>query len=171
MTHEHDVTPADEVQQTLDAASFQAAVNNELTLYQNTGDARFIWRAVIRHHEANVAMPAVLVAKLAEWGGRVQTVSSPHAIVLALELKGTAKDKIGPSHSAAYRRRWRLASEVQLLHRLAPDKTLDQAIKNVARDRGKSVGQVKKAYYDVFTASMQAPDETAPVQGLLQTWR
>ena len=171
MTHERDVTPADEVQRALDAANFQAAVNNELTLYRNTGDARFVWRAVMRYHEANITMPAVLVAKLAEWGGRVQTVSSPDAIVLALELKGSAKDKIGPSHSAAYRRRWRLASEVQLLHRLAPDKTLDQAIENVARNRRKSIAQVKRAYHDVFTASMQAPDETAAVQGLIQTWR
>lgn len=168
----HDENRAgDRLQRDIEEAGFSAAVSNEVALYRNTGDARFLWRAVMLHNDAARPLPVELVAKLAEWGSKVQTLAAPDAIAQALELRGSKKDKIGPRHAITYRRRWRLASEVDLVHRLRPDKSLTEAMKTVARNRGKSFAVVKKAYHDIFTAPVRAHCASASVQDLLQAWR
>lgn len=165
---------ADELQRSVQEASFNAAVQNEITLYANTGDGRYVWRLIALYHEARRALPWEVVAKLAAWGDKIQGLTTPAAIAEALELKGSSKHKRGPSNAAAYRKRWRLASEVDLVRRLFPGiKTLKAAFKVVAANRGLSVPVVKRAYHDVFTATQTQPaaDASTVIQDLLQTWR
>lgn len=160
----------------LDDITFQNDVDNDLALYLNTGDARFVWRAIARHHGAGKPLPPALMSKLAQWAGRVLALSGADQIAHALELVGTGKDKIGPSHSSAYRRKWKLASEVQIVRRLRPDLSLKDAFEVVARNTGKSVPVVKRAYHDTMTAptgrAKRAAKKRAPqLQYVLSAWR
>lgn len=154
-------------------------VGAELALYTNTGDARFIWRAVARCHAADAPLPPVIVDKLAQWAALVQPLAEPAALVAALELSGSAKSKIGPKHSAAYRRRWRLAGEVSTVMRMIPDRKpnkgkLRKALAIVAHRRGLSVSVVKAAYHQTVTADDRGADKldrAAELQAALRAWR
>lgn len=131
---------------------FNCDIQNELALYRGTRDARYVWRAIALFHEAGRPLPPEFMAKLADWAGRVQQLSDPKKIAAALELTGSEKRHVGPSHSRAHERRWRLASEVQTVRRLRPKLTLAEAIAIVARNRGMSEAKIKKDYHAVFTA-------------------
>lgn len=116
----------------LERESHVHEVNNEITLYHNTGDARFFWRAFLLIHESGEPMPQNFLDKLAQWGNRVIQAKTPQEIATAIEMTGDDKKHIGPKHSEAYRRRWRLASEVQIVKRLYKIKLI-KAIETVAK--------------------------------------
>lgn len=132
----------------LEDREFTSIIQDELTLYRQTGDARFIWKAVILFNEAGRQLPTEFMEKLAQWGALVQDASEPKEIALALELSGKEKQRIGPNNSRAYERRWHVASEVQQVQRLYRT-SLTSAIMTVARNRGLSVAKVKKDHDSV----------------------
>lgn len=133
-------------------AEFIRAVNNDAERYRATGDARFVWKVIARYAQADKPLPMDYVRKLAEWGGKLQQISKPADIATALELSGHDKEHVGPARSAAFSKRWRLASEVHRVQRLHAG-TLIDAIRIVARNSGKTLAVVKKAYHDVFNAT------------------
>lgn len=141
----------------LEEQEFNCDIQNELALYRGTGDARYVWRAIAQFQEAERPLPTEFMAKLADWAGRVQQLSDPKKIAAALELSGSEKQHVGPKHSRAYERRWRLASEVQTVRRLRPKLTLAESIAIVARNRGLNHAKVKKDYHAIFTAPLRKP--------------
>jgi hypothetical protein len=169
-------TPADDALRQFMDAEFDRHIRNELSLYQATGDARFVWRAIGRFDMAGRPLPAEFVRKLSVWGAKVQNLSDPKSIAAALELSGTGKSKVGPKHSAAFKKRWRLGSEVLTLMKLHPSLALGAAIKAVARNNALSVAKVKSAYHAVFTApateAQRQRAETAgsELHGVLSQW-
>lgn len=153
-------------------AEFTRAVNNDLARYQATGDARFVWKAIGRYAQADKPLPMDYLRKLAEWGGKIQQLARPAEITAALELSGDEKNKVGPAHSAAYTKRWRLASEVQRVHLMRPG-PLIAAIRIVAQNSGESVSVVKRSYHAVFTAPVKQPRRPAPTDltSIISGWR
>jgi hypothetical protein len=126
-------------------------VNNKITLYHNTGDARYFWRAFLLLREAKKPIPEDVLSKIAKYAEGLISAKTPREIAAALELAGDEKSHTGPKHSQAYAKRWRLASEVQLVKRLRPSLPLKSAIQIVARNRGLTVAKVKADYHRVFT--------------------
>ena len=133
---------------------FIRTVNNDVARYHATGDARFVWKVIARYAQANKPLPMDYVHKLAEWGGKLQQISKPADIATALELSGDEKNKVGPKHSAAYTKRWRLASEVQQVHQrpFGPPISIAEAIRIVARNRALPVSVVHGAFYSLQKA-------------------
>lgn len=152
-------------------------VNNEITLYHNTGDARFFWRAFLLIREAKKPIPEDVLSKIAEYANGLISAKTPREIAAALELAGDGKSHSGPKHSQAYVRRWRLASEVQTVMRLRPSLSLKTAIEIVARNRGLTVAKVKAAYHRVFTeplgraAKGKQKNQTQSLANIMETWR
>ena len=136
-------------------------VNNEIALYQQTGDARFFWKAIIELHEHREPIPESYMAQIVRWANSILRLSEPREIATALELTGDGKRKVGPSHSDAFEKRWRLASEVQIVKRLRPSLSLDAALKIVARNRSETFAKVKGAYHSVFTAPVAKQSKKA----------
>lgn len=126
-------------------------VNNEITLYRQTGDARFFWRAFLLLHESGKDVPKDFMDKLAKFANKLLHAKTPNEIAFALELVGDEKKHIGPKHSQAYYRRWRLASEVQIVQRQYRIK-LSEAIAAVARNNCLSIAKVKGDYHKIFSA-------------------
>jgi hypothetical protein len=156
----------------LEEREFNCEIQNELVLYRSTGDARFVWKAIMLFAEAGKTLPVEFIAKLAEWGGMIQHLSAPEEITAALDLTGEKRQPVGPKHSEAYRLRWRLASEVQMVHKVKGG-TLLGAFTVVARNRGLSAAVVKKAYHSVFTAPAKSNRSTGATQlsDALKNWR
>lgn len=156
----------------LEECQFNTEVQNELTLYRNTGDARFFWKAIMLFAEAGKPLPVEFTSKLAAWGALIQHLSTPDDITATLELTGEKKQPVGPKHSEAYRLRWRLASEVQMAQR-ARGGSLVSAFGVVARNRGLSVSVVKKAYHSIFTSPIKSnrPTGTMQLSEALKAWR
>ena len=124
-------------------------VNNEIHLYHATGDARFFWRAYRRLHKAGEPIPQDFLNKIAEFASSILSNDDLSALPKALELAGSDKSHIGPKQSALYRRRWKIASEVEMVKDLYKISTT-QAIKAVAENRELSFGNVKKIHWQVF---------------------
>ncbi len=167
-----DATEFDRLNVQIKHMEFVRTVNNELALFQNTGDARFFWRAFLRIREAGQPIPDDFLDKLAQWGAKLLTARTPHEIAAALELTGDDKRYVGPKKSDAYRRRWMIASEVknvQSLYRLK----LTKAIETVARNRGLSVPKVKRDYHEVFTAPLKQtkPKKSGTLDAAMRAWR
>lgn len=146
-------------------------VNEEIQLYRNTGDARFLWRAFLLMRRAGDPIPEDLMLKFEEWGRKLIAADSPRKIASALELAGGPKRHIGPKHGAAYRMRFRLAAEVanvQKLYRI----TLTEAIAAVAHNNGVTAAVVKKAYHQVVPAkkSRQAMQTSREIDHTLRIW-
>lgn len=146
-------------------------VNNEITLYRQTGDARFFWKAIMLLHEHREPVPEQYMAQIVKWAGKVQSISEPREIAAALELSGDAKRKVGPKHSAAYEKTWRLASEVKNVKNLRAGTSLAKAIGIVARNKGLPLPVVKAAYHEVFTAPVTKQSRKAPRQNLADAMR
>lgn len=157
----------------LDERQFNCEVQNELTLYRGTGDARFVWKAIMLYAEAKKPLPAEFVTDLAVWGARVQTLSKPGDIAAALELTGRKdRHRIGPHDSAAFTKRWLLASEVQRVMKAKRCRP-GEAKALVARNRGLSESVVAKAYHAVFTAPIskrRGRREADPLGEVLRAW-
>jgi hypothetical protein len=145
-------------------------VQNECTLYRNTGDGRFLWRAFLRLHGAKEPIPQAILDRLAHWGGRLLGAQDPKEIAAALELSGDEKKHIGPKQSESYRKRWRLASEVCIVRDLYKI-SLTKAIAAVARNSGLSVATVKGAYDDVFRAPLRERKSPTDLTSALNNWR
>ena len=148
------------------------SVNDELALYRNTGDARFFWRAFLLIRQAGQPIPDDFLNKISQWGGKLLAAQTPTEIAMALELSGNDKRHLGPKQSAAYRRRWELASEVHSvrdLYRLR----LSKAIEIVARNRGLSVAKVKHDYHAVSTAPLKQtkPEKGGTLDEAMRAWR
>lgn len=147
-------------------------VNEEIVLFNNTRDGRFLWRAFVLLHKAGEPMPPTMLDVMAEWGRKLQDAASPVEIARALDLYGTQKKHIGPAHGAAYRKRWMVASEVRLIQEQyrVP---LKEAISVVARNGGLSVPKVKKDYHAVFTAPLKKKNTGGQniLAKTLKTWR
>lgn len=153
--------------------AFTWKVNNELTLYLSTGDARFFWRAFLLLHKDGRPIPQNFMDKFAQIGERILQTTDVTALPAALELAGSAKDHIGPKQSAAYRARRRLASEVAMV-RSGYKISLSEAIRIVARNKKMSVAKVKKAYHDIFTAPLSTDNKSTEGDSLTQLaalWR
>ncbi len=153
--------------------AFTWKVNNELTLYLSTGDARFFWRAFLLLHKDGRPIPQNFMDKFAQMGERILQTTDVTALPAALELAGSAKDHIGPKQSAAYRARRILASEVAMV-RDGYKISLSEAIRIVARNNKMSVAKVKKAYHDIFTAPLSADSKSTEDDSLTQLatlWR
>lgn len=151
-------------------------VNNEITLYQNTGDARFFWRAFLTLREAGEPIPEDFLSKLAQWGSKLIRAQTPTEIASALELGGDEKRHIGPAHSAAYYKRWRLASEVQTMMKMRPTLKLAEAIRIVAKNSGMTTSKVKADYHKVFTAPVSKAGKSRANKGhslnqAMNAWR
>lgn len=160
----------DPITASIQEQDFACRIQNNLALYENTGDARYVWRAIFLFHEAKKPLPPALMAKLVDWGGRVQSISDPKEIAAALELTGDNRRHVGPRHSQAYQRRWRIASEVKIVRSLRASLTLAQAIQIVARNRGLTVAKVKKDYYGTFPAPRRR-DKAQDLSQAMQAWR
>ena len=147
-------------------------VNNEITLFHNTGDARFFWRAFLLIREEGKPIPDDFLDKIAQWGGKLLTARTPTEIAAALELTGDDKRHVGPKQSEAYRRRWMIASEVKNMQRFYRVK-LSKAIEIVARNRGLSVPKVKRDYHEVFTAPLKQtkPKKSGTLDEAMRAWR
>lgn len=145
---------------------FNTRVNREFELYLDSGDGRFLWRAFLLLHEAGQPIPQNLLDKLAQWGGRLLTAKDPREIAAALELSGA-------KHSAAYRKRWRLAMEVNQVKELFNLATLKEAIEVVARNRKLKFSVVENNYHSVFTADAgknKPRDAEHALTGVMNTW-
>ena len=140
----------DEYQKRNEHEALVMSVNNEIHLFHATGDARFFWRAYRRLHQAGEPIPQSYLDVLADFAGRILMTENVAELPAALGLAGSEKAHIGPKQSAAYRRRWHLASEVLMVRDLYK-MSLADAIKTVARNRGLSAATVKKAHYEIFT--------------------
>ena len=148
-------------------------VNNEITLYQQTGDARFFWRAFLIIHESGDPIPKDFIDKLAKFAEKLLQTKSPQELATALELTGDEKRHIGPKHSEAYRKRWRLASEVRTVKELYKIPLL-KAIEAVARNNNLSAFKVRKDYHSVFTAGIRKANKDAAATSLssaVNGWR
>lgn len=132
-------------------------VNNEVALFENTGDGRFFWRAIVRIVESGETLPTSYTKKLAEIGGNLLTAITPNEIAAALEFAGDKGAHIGPKQSRAYVKRWRLASEVRQVKDFYSI-PLARAIEAVARNNKLTVSKVKKDYHSIFTK--QRPKQT-----------
>lgn len=148
------------------------AINNEIAQYQNTGDARFFWRAVLRINKAGEPLPEDFQREIAQFARAMLQAGTAPELARATGMAGSAKKHRGPVQSAAYTRNWRLASEVKTLLQLHPKLTLTAAIAAVARDRGLSVALVKKAYHATFTAT-KPKRKKAPtaLDDAMRAWR
>lgn len=149
------------------------AVNNEISLYQNTGDARFFWQAFLMIHEKGDPMPQDFLDKLAQWGRGAIQAQTPKEVAVALELSGDGKKHLGPKQSATYEKRWRLASEVKTVKNLYRI-SLIEAIRAVARNNSLPIHKVKSVYHEVFKASGKESKKRTAEKSLvsvLATWR
>lgn len=148
-------------------------VNNEITLYQQTGDARFFWRAFLIIHESGDPIPKDFINKLAKFGEKLLQTKTPQELATALELTGDTKKHVGPKHSLAYEKRWRLASEVRTVKELYKI-SLQKAIEAVARNNNLSAFKVRKDYHSVFTAGVHKANKDAAATSLssaVNAWR
>lgn len=153
-------------------------VNNEITLYQATGDGRFFWRAFLTLYEAGEPLPSNFLAKFAQLGNSLLSATTPQEISAALEFSANdGRRHVGPKHSRAYEKRWRLASEVKTVLRLRPELSLVAAKRIVARNRGLSLAEVSKTYHDVFTAplrksrAIEAKKNERQIDSVLRSWK
>jgi hypothetical protein len=148
-------------------------VNNEITLYQQTGDARFFWRAFLTIHEFGDPIPKNFIDKLAQFGTKILQAKTPQELSAGLELTGDEKRHIGPIQSAAYQRRWRLASEVKTVKELYKI-PLSKAIATVAKNNNLGVSKVRNDYHKVFTARTKTVTQKTPVVSLtdaMKAWQ
>lgn len=155
----------------LDREVLNTAVLNEFALYSNTGDGRFLWRAILVLQRAGEPIPNNLQTKLAQWASKLLTAESQGEICAALELIGDGKKHLGPKHGIAYRKRWRLAGEVRIvmdLYKISSTK----AIASVAKNRGLSIEKVKKDYHAVFGAANRQRNGQTPtdLDQVLRSW-
>lgn len=152
---------------------FDNEIANLAKLYQTTSDARWLWRVVILLHEKRRPIPANLVAKLAEWGGKILELSDPRELTAALELTGQpgGTSNVGPKQSAAYERRWRLASEVAAVKRLWPKMETIEACRTVAKNTGTPINYVKSAFYKTFPRRAGGNVAHRDLQGAMMSWR
>lgn len=160
----------------LERADRIRAVNNEIALFQNTGDARFFWRAYLRLRAAGESVPDDFMAQIDTYASKLLKAQTPLDIAAALDLSGNEKKHTGPKHAAAYARRWRIASEVKIVQDMFPGMTTDKAIKAVARNRGLSHAKVKKDYYQVFPAAKSRrksvnPSAPPELAAAMRHWR
>lgn len=141
------------------------AVNNEISLYQNTGDARFFWQAFLMIHEKGDPIPQDFLDKLAQWGRGAIQAQTPKEVAVALELSGNGKNHLGPKQSATYEKRWRLASEVKTVKNLYRI-SLIEAIRTVARNNSLPIHKVKSVYHEVFTAPLNESEKNTDGKSL-----
>lgn len=146
-------------------------VNNEIRLYKNTGDARFLWRAFLLMRKAGDSIPESLMLKFEEWGRKLIAEDNPRKIASALELAGGQKRHIGLKQGATYRARWMLAGEVANVKSFY-NITLTEAIDVVARNNKVSVAMVKKIYHQVVSSKKpaKAPSSSPDLYAVLCDW-
>lgn len=150
-------------------------VNNEITLFHATSDPRFFWKAFVLLREAGEPIPESFMRQITVWGNALIPAATPHQVAAALQMTGNGKRHIGPKHSAAYERRWRIASEVKRVSEFYKI-TITKAVATVARNNSLTVAKVKKAYHDTFTAPVTKTKNTSKetaraLDSALNSWR
>jgi hypothetical protein len=147
-------------------------VNEEIQLYANTGDARFLWRAFLLMRKAGDTIPEDFMAKFEQWGRKVVAADGLREIAAALELSGGNKRHIGPKHGASYRTRWKLAGEVAHVQRLYSI-TLKAAKEAVARNSGLSYATVHREYHKVVPSKRRSGSASGvmAVDSALRSWK
>ena len=167
-----DETEFDRLLEQIEHGEHVRRVNNEITLYHNTGDARFFWRAFLLIRKEGKPIPDDFLDKIAQWGGKLLTAQTPAQVATAMELTGDERRHVGPKQSEAYRRRWRLASEVKNVQRQF-DVSLQKAIEAVALNNRLSVPKVKRDYHEVFTAPLKQtrPKKNGTLDEAMRAWR
>ena len=136
-------------------AFLNARVHEELDLYRITQDGRFFWRAFLRLHGSGQPVRQDFLDKLAEIGKKLLSADSADSVVSALEFSGNKKKHVGPETSAAYRRRYVVATKVHWAKTFW-NVSLKQAIEIIAKDRNLSVSKVKADYHKIYTAPAKA---------------
>lgn len=142
---------------------FVCRINNEISQFNNTNDARFFWRAFLLIQEAGEEIPKEFMEQINSYARVMLNAKCPTNLASELELFGDNKKHLGIEHSHKYTRRWKIASEVETLIRVSSLNkfktsgsakiTAKQAISAVAKERGMTPANVHKIYYDTFRTS------------------
>lgn len=142
---------------------FVCRINNEISKFNNTRDARFFWRAFLLIQEAGEEIPKEFMEQINSYARVMLNAKCSKDLALDLELFGDKKNHLGLEHSLKYTRRWKIASEVETLIKVSnlnrlktsgsTKITAKQAISSVAKKRGMTSAHVHKIYYDTFRAS------------------
>lgn len=140
--------------QEITEAELHRDLQAEVVMYAHTRDGRYVWRLLLRLHEAKLPIPPEVFDKLAVWAVRLLSATSPEEIAAAIEFSGDAKRHIGPRKSAGVYRRVSVASEVRnlidLQRSIGNKLSAADAIRAVARNRGLTETQVKGDYHRTF---------------------
>lgn len=147
----------------LKRGDFVCRINNEISKFNNTRDARFFWRAFLLIQEAGEEIPKEFMEQINSYVRVMLNAKNPKDLAARLELFGDKKNHLGIEHGHKYTRRWKIASEVETLigvSNLNKFKTLGttkitakQAISLVAKERGMTPANVHKIYYDTLRTS------------------
>lgn len=167
-----------EVDQSVIRVFVTQAADDHLSLYDVTGNGLLIWKAYAEYRQFGMPVPEAILAKLDEYGERLQTAKDANAVAKALDLQ---TGKGGPQRETVLQGQERSRDIVRDYHiarimnsRRSPEnrKTMKDLAAEVGRRHGITGQHVQTRYaqWRKATSANSSAESADPIADLLASF-